>query len=67
VIVYRSDDNGELYRETEVDDIDPVTKQAPNFTRYEVDDTFTLNAAQCLGRYGDLGEILLAAKVMRRV
>jgi len=66
MILYRSDDNGEFYRETEVDDIDPVTKQASGFSRWELNDTVTLKAQQFLGRYGDLLEILMAAGVIRR-
>lgn len=65
MIVFRSEDDGTLYAADHVD-IDPATGQAEGYTRYELDDTIILTAEQVLGGYGDVGELLGRAGVMRR-
>lgn len=67
-ILYASDDNGELYLPEHVDITDPATEQTPDgFVKYEIEDKFTLRADQVTGGYGVIVELLLRAKVMKRV
>ena len=64
--VYQSEDNGELYRESEVD-VDPATGQAEGYIQKELPDTFTLTAEQVLGGYNDLSNILSREGILKSV
>lgn len=66
IIVFRSEDDGALYPEYAVD-VDPATGQAEGYSRNEVPDTFTLTAEQILGCYGDIGELLYRAEIMKKL
>lgn len=54
MILFMSDDNGELYTGEMVDDPE-------HFTAYEVSESFTLTAEECCGGHGSIIEILLLA------
>lgn len=66
MIVYASEDDGALYHESIID-VDPVTKQAEGYRRYEIPDTITLSAEQCLGSYGAIVEILARANQIQKL
>jgi hypothetical protein len=67
MIVYWYGGNGQLYPPSVVDH-DPVTgaPDSGGYIRYEIPDTVTLTAAQCLGSENVL-EVLLRAGQAKRV
>jgi len=69
MIVYRSQDDGELYSEEVIrlENKVPESGIVDGFNRYEIDDKFELSARECLGHYADITGILLDAGKMRPI
>lgn len=66
MIVYKSEDDGTLYKESEVY-IDSETKEAIGYTKFNLIDSFTFTAELCLGHYGSITELLLNAGVLTKL
>lgn len=66
-ILYVSEDNGEFYLPEHVDVLPNTTPDVEGFWKIEVPDVITLTPTQLCGGYGAIAEILLRAKVGKKL